>query len=276
LDANKFLGAGNGFIIPQGLPGVKIIKMRLRTTAANFYIEGTPIGVYIALYPVWNNNTRIFSYIGGKLRDITQASNHLIGDGGLTPVELSSFTAALNKNNVSLNWSTVSEINNSGFDIERSIVSAYLNEPGEWSKIIFIKGNGTTSNPMNYECTDKNLKSGKYKYRLKQIDYNGNYEYFYLHNEVDVGIPSKYILSQNYPNPFNPFTNINYQLPLISHVQLKIYDITGAEILTLTNEKQDAGYYTAQFNGVGLPSGMYFYILTANNFIETKKMLLKK
>lgn len=277
LGVNEFPGAGNGFIIPQGLPGVKIIKMRLRTTASNFYIEtGGPIGVFIALYPVWNNNTRIFSYIGKDPMNITQSSNHFIDDLGLTPVELSSFTATLNKNNVSLNWSTVSEINNSGFDIERSIVSPYSNEPGEWSKIISIKGNGTTSNPTNYGFIDRNLKSGKYKYKLKQIDYNGNYEFFYLLNEVDVGIPSKYTLSQNYPNPFNPFTNINYQLPVISNVHLRVYDIKGAEIITLIDERQDGGYYTTQFNSFGVSSGIYYYTLTANSFIETKKMLLIK
>jgi len=218
LDANEFPGSGNGFIIPQGTPGVKIIKMRLRTTAANFYLEPVPVGYLIGLHPEWNDDTRIYSYIGGKPVNITQSLNHIIDDFGLTPVELSSFNATVSKSNIILNWSTTSEINNSGFDIDRSTFNPYSNEPGVWSKINFIRGNGTTSIPMHYEFTDRNLQSGKYKYRLKQIDYNGNFEYFYLNNEVVVGIPTKYILFQNYPNPFNPVTNINYQLPIKSNV----------------------------------------------------------
>jgi hypothetical protein len=93
-------------------------------------------------------------------------------------------------------------------------------------------------------------------------------------------IPKTYSLSQNYPNPFNPTTVINYSIPKRSFVTLKVYDILGREISTLVNEEQSAGNYKVTFNGVNLPSGVYFYRLSANgkanNFVETKKLVLLK
>lgn len=107
-----------------------------------------------------------------------------------------------------LNWSTSSETNNYGFDIERSLINT------EWNKIGFVSGNGTSSSINNYLFEDKNLNSGKYKYRLRQVDYNGNYEYYNLTNEVVIGTPDKFSLKQNYPNPFNPSTKIEFDIPL--------------------------------------------------------------
>ncbi|HMQ70590.1 MAG TPA: choice-of-anchor J domain-containing protein [Ignavibacteria bacterium] len=189
---------------------------------------------------------------------------------GLLPVELSSFVSVVTNNNVTLNWSTASETNNSGFDIERS------NATGEWSKAGSVTGNGTTELTSNYSFTDRNLNSGIYNYRLKQIDYNGNFEYFNLSNEVNVGVPSQFELSQNYPNPFNPSTSINFELPFDGKVSLKVFDMSGKEVSTLVNEVKAAGYYTYSFNASGLTSGIYFYTLNSNNFSSTKKMLLIK
>ncbi|MBK8552165.1 MAG: hypothetical protein IPL53_14320 [Ignavibacteria bacterium] len=129
---------------------------------------------------------------------------------GVLPVELYSFNYSVNRNNVRLSWTTASENNNSGFDIERSGVTGQASS--EWEKLGFIQGKGTTSSPGDYEFTDRVLKTGKYNYRLKQTDYNGNYEYFNLSGEVVIGEPEKFTLSQNYPNPFNPVTVIRYQL----------------------------------------------------------------
>jgi len=185
------------------------------------------------------------------------------------PVEMSSFISLINRRDVTLNWSTASETNNSRFDIERSI-----NE--QWSSIGSVQGNGTTQSQSNYSFSDRNLNTGLYYYRLKQIDFNGNFAYFNLSNEVSIGTPTKFDLSQNYPNPFNPSTTINYDLPYNGKATLKIFDISGKEVSTLINEFQTAGYYTISFNGNNLSSGIYFYSLTSNDLVSTKRMLLVK
>lgn len=192
----------------------------------------------------------------------------------LLPVELSSFSSAVNKNNVELNWSTSQETNNMGFEIERK--SSNSQSSGEWKNIGNVSGNGTSSSVHNYSYTDRNLSTGNYSYRLKQIDFNGNFEYFNLQNEVNVGIPSEFSLSQNYPNPFNPGTTINFDLPVDSKVSIKLFDISGREAATVINEYKTAGYHTVNFNASGLTSGVYFYNLTAENFSATRKMLLVK
>jgi len=190
------------------------------------------------------------------------------------PAELISFTSEINNNTVNLNWSTSTEENNSGFDIERSNVKGQTADG--WNKISFIQGYGTTSSPNYYECTDRNLNSGKYKYRLKQIDFNGNFKYYDLANEVVIGSPEKLVLSQNYPNPFNPVTHLGFGISNLGFVSLKLYDVLGNEITTLVNEIKPSGYYEIEFNGSGLPSGIYYYKLEAGSFSQVKKMMIVK
>lgn len=188
------------------------------------------------------------------------------------PVELASFTGTSIKNNVNLNWSTTMEINNSGFDIERRLGSDSV-----WHKIAFIQGAGNANQIKDYKYEDKNLTTGKYAYRLKQIDYNGNFTYYNLNSEIEVGVPNEFKLSQNYPNPFNPTTKIDFELPKESKVALQIFDITGRMIAVLVNnENYKAGYYTVQFNASSLASGTYFFRLAAGDYIQTKKMQLIK
>jgi len=180
------------------------------------------------------------------------------------------FNSSIKGRDVNLSWSTSTELNNSGFDIERAI------ENREWNKIGFVSGGGTTNEPREYSYTDKNLGTGKYNYRLKQIDFNGNFEYFELTEEVIIGIPLKYNLSQNYPNPFNPVTTINYDLPYDGIVTVKLYDILGRELRTLVNEMKTAGYYKLLFNADDLSSGVYFYRMTAGDFVAVKKFVVLK
>ncbi|HMS34680.1 MAG TPA: T9SS type A sorting domain-containing protein [Ignavibacteria bacterium] len=186
------------------------------------------------------------------------------------PVELASFNSSVTGRDVTLNWTTATELNNAGFDIERKSTE------GSWSKIGNVAGNGTVNTPQNYSFNDRGLSTGKYNYRLKQIDFNGNFEYFNLTNEIGIGIPVKYDLSQNYPNPFNPSTSINYDLPVDGKVSLKIFDMTGKEVASLVNEVQTAGYYSINYNASSLSSGVYFYTISAGNFVQTKKMMLVK
>ena len=185
------------------------------------------------------------------------------------PVELSSFVSMISGNDVTLNWSTASETNNSGFDVER-------NSNGVWTKIGNVTGNGTVNSAVNYSFTDRNLNSGVHSYRLKQIDFNGNFEYFNLSSEVVIGVPSAFVLSQNYPNPFNPSTKIDYQLPTDGNVNISVFDNSGKEVMTLVNEFKSAGYYTINFNASQLSSGIYFYKISADNFSGVKKMILVK
>lgn len=196
------------------------------------------------------------------------------------PVELSSFNSSVNNRDVTLYWSTSAETNNSGFDIERLASRSGSIVNGQWSKVGSVKGKGTTTSANNYTYTDRELNTGRYNYRLKQIDYNGNFQYFILNNEVSIGIPDKFNLSQNYPNPFNPSTKINYDIPFEGKVSLKLFDITGKEVASLVNEVQTAGYYSVTFNGSGLSSGIYFYRLISESngqsYSETKKMNLIK
>ncbi len=167
-----------------------------------------------------------------------------------------------------------SNINNSGFDIERSIVKGQTSE--EWNKVSFMQGHGTTSSQINYEFMDRNLNSGKYKYRLKQIDFNGNFKYYDLANEIVIGSPEKFELSQNYPNPFNPITHLGFGISNLGFVSLKVYDVLGNEIKTLVNEIKPAGYYEVEFNGSNLPSGIYYYRIKAGSFSQVRKMMLVK
>lgn len=196
------------------------------------------------------------------------------------PVEISSFTALTNRNNISLNWTTVMEINNTGFDVERKLV--IHQQETHWTKIGNVNGHGNSDEQTNYTFIDNGLQTGTYTYRLKQIDYNGNYEYFTLNNEVQVGMPEQFALSQNYPNPFNPVTKINYDIPFDSKVNLKVYDMLGREAASLiNNDLQKAGYYSVQLNGNNLTSGTYFYRINAagvngKEFTLTKKMILIK
>lgn len=190
------------------------------------------------------------------------------------PLLLNSFTSEVKGRNVLLKWITENEINNSGFDIERK------SNNGNWNKIGFISGKGSSGKQTSYIFEDKSLNTGKYNYRLKQIDKNGNYEYFELKNEVEILPPTKFELGQNYPNPFNPVTKIDFQLPFDSKVSLVVYDILGREVKKVISEDMKAGYYTIEFNASELSTGVYFYrIITKakeKEFIETKKMLVIK
>ncbi len=190
-------------------------------------------------------------------------------NNGVLPVELSSFSSVVNNRDVTLNWTTQTETNNSGFEIERSI-------NGVWSSAGFVAGNGNATSSHNYSFTDRNLNIGTYNYRLKQIDYNGAFEYHNLNNEVIIGAPGTYSLSQNYPNPFNPSTVINYQLPKGSDVNITLYDVSGKEVKSLVNENQGAGYYSITLNASSLSSGIYFYTIRTSDFTSTKSMLLVK
>jgi hypothetical protein len=191
------------------------------------------------------------------------------------PVELTGFSASLEKNNVILHWNTASEVNNKGFEVQRS-----AGDNNQTMKTIgFVSGHGTITEPQQYSFIDKSVKPGMYQYRLKQIDFDDSFNYSNI-VEVKVDLTQGFSLSQNYPNPFNPATVIRYIIDKKQFVSLKIYNILGKEVATLVNEEKPAGEYTVEFDGSsvadGLPSGIYFYQLRTANYTETKKMTLLK
>jgi len=189
-------------------------------------------------------------------------------NGGV-PVELSSFTATTNGNEVILNWSTATELNNQGFEIQRS------REGDEFFTVGFTEGHGTTTEQHNYTYSDKLLDNGKYYYRLKQVDFDGSYEYSDI-VEVDFAAFNSYLLEQNYPNPFNPTTTISFNVAEKSNVKITILNTIGEEVAVVLNGEKEAGYHQVEFNAANLPSGVYFYQLEAVEFISTKKMILLK
>lgn len=181
------------------------------------------------------------------------------------PVELSSFSGRIIKNEVYLQWRTETEVNNYGFEIQRSV------DKISWSKIGFVQGHGNSNSPKDYSFTDKSLPDGTIYYRLKQEDLDGKFEYSNVIN-VNYKGAKDVVLYQNYPNPFNPTTKIEYLLPTSSRVSLKVYDILGREIVELKNNYETAGKYSVNFDGTNLASGIYFYVLVADNFTISKKM----
>ena len=235
--------------------------------------------MYLGLgsFAVTNGSTGYKMTSNGFIEYVAGLSYPVLRGFGLAdtplPVELTSFTSSVNGSTATLYWSTSSETNNSVFEIEKNI-------NGSWVKAGSAAGHGTSTVHNNYSFTDRNLNTGKYNYRLKQIDFNGNFEYFNLINEVVIGIPDNFDLSQNYPNPFNPSTKINFELPADSKVSIELYDISGKEVTKILNEFKTAGYYTVNFNASNLSSGTYFYKITlevnGQKFTATKKMLLLK
>jgi hypothetical protein len=194
--------------------------------------------------------------------------------GTAMPVELSSFSAAAIGSTVKLSWNTATEINNYGFEIERMSNVKGQTSDG-WEKMGFVNGNGNSNSTKSYSYEDKNVTPGKYSYRLKQIDSDGQFEYSKT-IEVDMNGVNKFELSQNYPNPFNPTTTIRFNLPEAGNVKLTLFNILGQEIKTLVNEVKEAGTHTINFNAGELNSGMYIYKIEAGSFVQTRKMTLVK
>lgn len=185
------------------------------------------------------------------------------------PVELTSFTAHLNDYQVELQWQTATETNNQGFEVERS------EDNISFIKIGFVPGFGTTTEPKSYSYTDQSVTGGTFFYRLKQIDFNGSYEYSDV-VEVNLSAPTDYSLQQNYPNPFNPATTIGFGVQNKSNVKIIILNAIGEEVAVVLNEEKEPGYHQVEFSAANLPSGVYFYRLKAGEFISTKKMILLK
>jgi hypothetical protein len=174
-------------------------------------------------------------------------------------------------NDVEVAWKTVSETNDYGFEVYRK-----RNEGGEWKKLGFIEGHGTTLAAHSYTYLDKSVGFGQYYYQLKQIDLDGKSETF-PEMKVVVGVaPGQFVLAQNYPNPFNPSTTIEFALPKETHVSLEVYNVIGQRVATLVDETKPMGIYVVPFNASVLASATYFYRLTTKEVSFIKKMMILK
>ena len=238
----------------------------------DLHLTGNSIGdIFLAGLPI----ASVLYDIDGQLRSVAipymGADEH---PESPLPVELVSFSGKASSNGITLNWETATETNNLGFQVERS------SDGTTFAPIGFVKGNGTTTTQKAYSYHDASAVNGSFYYRLKQIDLDGNTEYSAA-ILVENTIPAEFALAQNYPNPFNPSTTISFTLPVSAKVTLKIYDIAGSEISTLTDRTFDAGRFDIVFDASKLASGTYLYVLQANgadgnNFTQVKKMLLMK
>lgn len=217
-----------------------------------------PLTIYT--YRVRAFNTSLFSPYSNQATVTT-----------MVPVELASYSVTAVKNDVNIEWSTATETNASHFIIERKL------SDGEWMETGSIKAAGTSTTTKSYSFSDRNVATGKYSYRLKQVDYDGTSETFTA-IEVEVGIPSAFDLSQNYPNPFNPSTKIEFSIPVPANVTLDIFDISGQKVVTVISGQMNAGYHFVNVDAAkyGMSSGTYVYRLSADKFTSIKKMILVK
>jgi hypothetical protein len=242
-----------------------------------WYYPDPSFGVYGWDGAVFFDNSLVvlaqtYNQVSGNFYSRIYLMSFLLADVPVS-VELTSLTASVSGEDVLLNWTTATERNNKGFEVERKVSS-------HWETVGFVTGKGTTTEPQVYSFRDNQVSSGKYLYRLKQIDFDGTYKYS-NNVEVSVSVPVQYSLSQNYPNPFNPSTEISFGLKTDAKVKLNVYNVLGQKVSSLINNEMNAGGHSIKFNASEMPSGIYFFSLEANgtdgsNFTSTKKMMLLK
>jgi hypothetical protein len=277
--------------LTPGQPSVNVIITGTPVNGEGFYDPGSGFTNRIAASinggvtvnsVTYNSSTQVTLNIstvgatnGAKTVTITNPDGQFVTSSVIfdvaLPVALNTFEHSVNKRNVKLSWVTGFELNNKGFHVERMKEGSDV-----WQQLAFIDGSGTTNELKHYNYSDNRLETGKYHYRLKQVDYNSSFEYFLLNDIVNIGVPVSADVSQNYPNPFNPLTKIDFNIPSDGKVQLKVYDITGREVASLVNEFKPAGYYTVEFDASKLASGVYFYKMVSGSFVNVKKMLVVK
>jgi len=204
---------------------------------------------------------------------LTGSTSNWVAGSAVLPVELTSFTADYLEGKVLLKWLTATELDNYGFKIERTL---YKEENGEacsdWEEIGFVAGTGNSNSTKQYSFIDENIFEGTIKYRLTQIDNNGNFRHSDVIEVDAIQIPREFALYQNYPNPFNPSTVIKYALPFESKVKIAIYSLTGELVDELVNTVQEAGVYNVLFNAGRQASGVYTYSIEAQTLDGSQKI----
>jgi len=260
--------------------GFKIERKNGDSLSVDPFVEIDSVGANVTSYndlgrtpnTTYTYRVRAFNQVGYSLY------SNVITATTIIPVELTSFAANISDNEVVISWTTATELNNRGFDLERKL-------NGEWEKLTFIAGKGTKLEETNYSYIDKfsyTSYQGTAQYRLKQIDFDGTISYS---NVISVELdftPKEYALYQNYPNPFNPATTIKFALPFESSVRIIIYNLLGEKVDMLFEGIKEVGYHDITWNAGRLASGIYLYTIEANsidgtkNYTSVKKMMLMK
>ena len=273
-DITYYFGDNETYTI--GTPGASTILAKYGSSATwEVYHLVQPNSNSVLTY---NTTTQSFNVAVAGLWDFSTFA--LTDDGSALPVTMESFDITVDRRDAFVNWITASELNNRGFGVERR--SKMENGYSQWKEIGFVNGNGTSNERHAYTLKDAKLVSGVYQYRLRQVDFNNNVEYFSPTNNADViiGKPGSFDVSQNYPNPSNPKSKIDFAMPFNGKVSIKVYDILGREVATLINDFKPADFYTVEFDGTNIASGTYFYRIIAEGdnqkFTKTLKMILVK
>ena len=195
---------------------------------------------------------------------------HMVVDGGvILPVELTSFNATVSGDAVFLKWVTASETNNAGFDVQMR-----SNNENEFHALGFVEGHGTTTEVQTYTFIVPNLDPGAYAFRLKQIDYDGAFEYS-DEIEVTVGVPGTHLLTNAYPNPFNPQARFSLSVAQTQNVNVKVYDALGRRVLNLFDGVMAAGSADPfALDGRGLATGLLFIRATGETFSASQAVTL--
>jgi len=266
------------------LPGQRLQQISINGNPINFdstyTVASNEMLIMIMSNPLFNvNMTDVYVFQDQTefqvLTEYIASHSPLIPrrDGSVlaTPVELSSFTAQQSGRKIELVWTTKTETNNKGFEVQRRT------NGGNWEMIAFIHGHGTSAAQNNYRYSDflSSDRNSFFFYRLKQIDFDGTYNYS-TEIKTEFAVLNDFKLYQNYPNPFNPATNIKFSLPSDGRATLKIYNAIGQEVLVLLNKELPGGSHTIEWRTENLPSGIYIAKLECGKFSTSIKMLLLK
>ncbi len=240
-------------------------RLYVSTNTGDTWAETRPTG--IAEDKNWR--TTSMNSDGSKLITGVNGGRLYINNEPL-PVELTTFTASIANNKVTLYWQTATEVNNYGFEVEQI---TYQNS--KWEKIGFVQGYGNSNSPKSYSFTDVPNDGTEFTYRLKQIDFDGKFEYS-PEVIVNLEVPANFSVKQNFPNPFNPTTKIEFAIPSDNNVKIKVFNVLGMEVATLVNEHRQTGKYNVEFNASNLASGIYIYKIVSGKYSEIKKMILMR
>jgi photosystem II stability/assembly factor-like uncharacterized protein len=286
-------GGSTWINVTGNYPNIPVLRIALRTAAPRTVFVGTDLGVYKstddgATWVSFNNGMPTLAIFDLKYKESTQillAATHGRGCwtfdyGSFLPIEMASFNAtALSGSVVHLAWKTLSEINNYGFEIQRSSSPSAPFSPLPGA---FVRGHGTTLAPETYAYDDATAGPGTWYYRLKQIDLDGASHYIdpvsVMNSAAATGTaaPAAFALLQNNPNPFNPSTTIRFDLASDRDVSLRVYNSLGQVIADLVSGHRPAGSYSVTWDANGVASGVYFYRLEAGNFVQTRKLIVLK
>ena len=214
-------------------------------------------------------------YNGEYLGDNTHCyfpstSNCTFGECVEMPVELVSLDALINGNSVVLAWATASETNNAGFSVEQEVGTDVFAEIG------YVEGHGTTIEPKEYSFAVNDLDPGLHRFRLKQIDFDGAFEYSPV-VEAAVTVPDRFLIEPAYPNPFNPSTTLRFAVAAEQHVEVTLVNAAGQSIRTLysgtvvANEMQQL-----TIDASVLPSGTYLVHFEGEGLSATERIVLAK